>query len=136
MSKRMALMMVFLMSLNSCSNKLTLVYYNDSRKVDDGEIYGEALHVFFIPDKNIQLYKIKRREINAVLFRIKDSLKNRPPTNEPDDGYYQYAFVTYKKDTLFADYRLNYWKYRNRISIYINEEFISAIQKVLNNVPD
>ncbi|HYC40779.1 MAG TPA: hypothetical protein VEB63_09840 [Chitinophagaceae bacterium] len=106
----------------SCSQKLTVVYYNDSSKVDDGEIYGEALYSFFDPDKNIHIYEIYSNDLDKKLQAVIDSISSRSLPQEPDDAYYNYAFITASRDTLFADYRLSYWKYHNKSVLYKNEK--------------
>lgn len=106
----------------SCSQQLTVVYNNDSSKVDDGEIYGDALHTFFLPNKNIGIYEIRSNDLNKKLQGIMDSIRLVTLVQEPDDAYYKYAFITSSKDTLFADYRLSYWKYQGKCVFYEDDK--------------
>jgi len=116
-------------SIISCSQKVTKIYYNDSSKVDDGEIFGEALHIFFIQDKSIHIYQIQSNNLNNELQKIKDSINSTLTSGELDDSRYTYAFITVSKDTLFADYRLSYWKYKRKSILYENEKVRLIIDK-------
>lgn len=117
----------FCLSIMACSQKVTSVYYYDNTKVDDGEIFGESLERFFTRDENIHVYKVRSNKLEEELQKIKDSASAIPPSQELDDGYYGYAFITPSKDTLFAGYQLNYWKYRRNIISYSNDNLKSLI---------
>jgi hypothetical protein len=46
-----------------------------------------------------------------------------------DDGYYGYAFITTANDTLFADYNLTYWRYKEKGIFYKNEKLKTIISR-------
>lgn len=106
----------------SCSQKLTLVYYNDVSKVDDGEIFGQELQRFFSRNDNIKVVSIKSNSFNKLLKTVGDSIKQYESENYSDDNYYGYAFVTANRDTLFADYHLQNWKYKGKRGKYENNK--------------
>jgi hypothetical protein len=112
----------------SCSQKMTAVYYYDNTKVDDGEITSAYLRGFFVQDKNIHTYSVHSNVLNNKLQEIKDSIIRAKPIDF-DDGYYGYAFVTTANDTLFADYNLTYWRYKEKGVFYTNEELKTIINK-------
>jgi hypothetical protein len=117
--KRLSLLVpIILFMLLACNNKLTTLYYSDTSQVSDGEIFGEALNGFFYPNKHIYTYKIRLKNISQKLIEIKDSLSVKPKDIEPDDAYYDYAFITASNDTLFSDTRLKYWKYNSRGGLF------------------
>lgn len=120
--------LLFCLSAMACSQKITAVYYYDNTKVDDGEIFGESLERFFVQDKNIHVYNISSNRLDEELQKIRDSIKSVPSSQELDDGYYGYAFITASKDTLFAGYELNYWKYNRNVINYNNDVLKSIIE--------
>lgn len=116
--------------ISACNRNLTIVYYNDTSKVDDGEIFGEQLQLFFTAAENIHISKIQSGKLNVELKKIKDTLNLMPRSTEPDDGYYGYAFITPAKDTLFSDYGLAYWKSNGKSVLYKNEELKLLIHSI------
>lgn len=117
-----------LAGLLSCSQKITSVYYYDNTKVDDGEITSAYLRGFFVQDKNIHTYTVRSNVLNDELQGIRDSIIKTKPIGY-DDGYYGYAFVTTANDTLFADYNLTYWRYKEKGIFYKNDELKTIINK-------
>jgi hypothetical protein len=115
--------------LLSCSQKLTSVYHYDNTKVDDGEITSTYLRGFFVQDKKVHLYTVRSNVLNQELQGIKDSITRRKPIYDFDDSYYGYAFVTAANDTLYADYNLAYWRYKEKGVFYANENLKSIIIK-------
>jgi hypothetical protein len=122
---------VFYVIITSCSQKITTVYYNDTTKVDDGEIFGEALQAFFVEDKNIYIYQVKSEKLSEELLKIIKIISAKVTVQEPDDSYYTYAFISASKDTLFTDYRLSYWKYKGKSVFYNGEQMKPLIDSIV-----
>lgn len=59
------------------------------------------------------IVKIKNKTLKKELFDIRDKIVAKNQILDFDDGYYTFAFIT-EKDTLFADSRLQFWKYKDR----------------------
>lgn len=129
MKKRQFYIVVFcLAGLLSCNQKITSVYYYDNTKVDDGEITSTYLRGFFVEDKKVHISTVRSNVLNKELQGIRDSIIRRTPIDNFDDGYYGYAFVT-GEDTLYADYNLTYWRYKEKGVFYENEKLKSIINK-------
>lgn len=126
---KMCLAVFCVMGILSCSQKIVSVYYYDNTKMDGGEISSSYLRGFFVQDKNIHTYSLRSNTLNNELQGIRDRIIGTKPTDGFDDGYYGYAFITAKKDTLFADYNLSYWRYKGKGVFYENEDLKSIIKE-------
>ena len=121
----------FLTGLFSCSQKVISVYYYDVSKVDGGEITAAYLRGFFV-EKNVHTSIVRSDILNEELKKIKDSINKMPLVEDFDDSYYGYAFVTEAKDTLFADYNLTYWRYKERRAFYKGKNLKPTIEKFVH----
>lgn len=102
----------------SCNNQKVIIYTQDNTKNDDGEIFGSNLKAFFNDNSsNININSIRSNELSKKLLSIKEKIQIVNNNIEPDDSYYEYVFIN-KKDTLYADYRLEFWKYGNKGILY------------------
>ena len=119
-----------LLTLLSCET-LTNVYYNDTSKIDDGEIWGSKLNTFFIQDKNIKVTTDNSNGLNKELMMIKKEIIKNGEEILIDDHYYDYAFVT-KGDTLFMNNAFEMWRYQNKKSI-ISTKNIKKYLKISTN---
>ena len=119
------------MTAISCNPQVTKLYYYDNSKLDDGEIGATYLKGFFVQDKNVHTYAVRSHVLIQELQKIKDSIKKIIPVDEPDDGYYGYAFVTPYSDTIFSDYNLTYWRYRQARGSYKNDTLKSIIKEAI-----
>jgi hypothetical protein len=90
---KVGLFFIFSLILFSCNRNLTVIYFNDNSKTDDGEIFGDRISSFFITDKNIFIHKIHSKELRNELKTVSGSLKQTQPDLELDDSYYGYAFI-------------------------------------------
>ncbi|WP_300686454.1 hypothetical protein [Chryseobacterium sp.] len=109
---RIFLLLVTMIVL-SCTSKEVLIYKHDNTKNDDGEIFGSNLKSFFNKNPNIYTVSINSKEISKKLLLIKEEIETVNNNVNPDDSYYEYAFIINKKDTLYTDYRLEFWRYGN-----------------------
>ncbi|SIT25982.1 hypothetical protein SAMN05421786_1173 [Chryseobacterium ureilyticum] len=109
---RIFLLLVTMIVL-SCTSKEVLIYKHDNTKNDDGEIFGSNLKPFFNKNPNIYTVSINSKKISKKLLLIKEEIETVNNNVNPDDRYYEYAFIVNKKDTLYTDYRLEFWRYGN-----------------------
>lgn len=111
--KRIFLLLV-IQTILSCNNQKVVIYNHDNTQNDDGEIFGSNLRPFFAHDSpNINMTTIKSNGFSKKLLSIKEKIQIKNNIVEPDDSYYEYAFVN-KRDTLYSDYRLEFWRYGNK----------------------
>ena len=111
--KRIFLLLV-VFTILSCNNQKVVMYNHDNTQNDDGEIFGSNLRPFFAHNSsNINVTTIKFNGFSKKLLSIKEKIQIKNNIIEPDDSYYEYAFIN-KKDTLYADYRLEFWRFRNK----------------------
>lgn len=120
---------IALFSLFSCK-VVTKIYYNDTSKVDDGEIWGSNLNVFFSKDKNVKITDNSSTNLNVELKRIKKVLLEKGESVVKDDLYYDYAFVMKSKDTLFTNSAFEIWRYKDKKGKILNKvtEYTKATQ--------
>lgn len=117
--------LVFL--LNSCQS--TKVYFHDTNDYDDGEIWGGQLSLFFKKNEDIKISQINNKKLSSELNRIRNVLISNNEFIEIDDGFYEYAFVLNKKDTLFTNGAFKEWRYRNLKSTVDNSINLYLINK-------
>ena len=111
--KRIFLLLV-IPTILSCSNQKVVIYNHNNTQNDDGEIFGSNLKPFFVYNSpNINVITIKSNGFSKKILSIKEKIQIKNNIIEPDDSYYEYAFIN-KKDTLYADYRLEFWRYGNK----------------------
>lgn len=124
---KICLAFITCMAIFSCNRYTTVAYYNDNTQVDDGEIFGDHLASFFKPDNYIYIKRVDSKTLHIELGKIADSLRVVLQDEELDDSYYGYAFITSKKDTLFSDYSLSYWKNSNNRRKALRSEKLKEI---------
>lgn len=130
------------LALFSCSYS-TKIYHHNTSSVDGGEIFGSSLFVFFEKNDRVEIKKVRSSELDKELQRIlslfeKDSTAREVNTKvslylseilsadkEPDDYFYNYAFVVNEKDTLYSNghHTFQTWRYKNKIKEIENEVF-------------
>jgi hypothetical protein len=106
------------------------IYQNDTSQVDDGEIWGSSLRLFFIKDEHILLATSHSRDLSNELLRVK-SLLNKTKSDKTDDYYwYDFAFILPSKDTLYTDRKFHRWRSGTKraliaspINAYVNTAF-------------
>jgi hypothetical protein len=130
----MKVLFILLIIIVSCTSNKTIIYHYDNSRYDDAEIDDTKLHYFFNKNnKSIKHFSLNSviliNEVNKISVKV-DSLKNK---DEFDFGHYYYAFVT-KKDTLYSDYDLNYWRDKDKGASYkLNDKAKEEIKKTLAN---
>lgn len=123
------LLLVLLIVATSCSNqRIALFYYNGT--ANNGKyVLGSDLKYFFLKDNDITKTLIESKRISKEFSKIKEEIIAKNNIVIPDDSYYVFAFLT-KKDTLFADNRLEFWRYKDKgISYKLNDSSKKVILK-------
>lgn len=97
----------------SCDNQKVMLFYYNGLDLNKNSTWGSSLQIFFEKDNDIKVIPIKDEVLKSDLLIIKKKIISTNNIIIPDDGNYMFAFIS-KKDTLFADNRLEFWRYRNR----------------------
>lgn len=131
--KNIVFSIVTFLAITSCSSSKIIMYYYDNSRFDDAEIDDTKLHYFF-NKKNTSIKSLSvtsshlSRELNKINIKI-DSLKDK---DEFDFGHYHYTFIS-KKDTLYSDYDLNYWRNKDRGTGYkLNSKVKEEIRIIID----
>ena len=98
--------------LISCS-VATKIYYNNTSNIDDGEIWGSNLNLFFVKNDRVKITQNKSNQLKTELKLIRDNLLKSNNVEKNDDYFYDYAFIINSKDTLYANSTFEIWRYRN-----------------------
>lgn len=96
----------------SCSNQNVKLFYYNGLDYNQNDTLGSSLHIFFEKDNDMNSVLIQNKELKNNLLIIKEKIVSTHHIIVPDDGNYTFAFIS-KKDTLFADNRLEFWRYGN-----------------------
>ncbi|MGR3857758.1 hypothetical protein [Chryseobacterium indologenes] len=97
----------------SCSNQNVMLFYYNGLNYNQNYTWGASLQIFFEKDNDMNTVLIQSKELKNNLLIIKEKIISTNNVIVPDDGNYTFAFVS-KKDTLFADDRLEFWRYGSR----------------------
>lgn len=124
---------VTFLAILSCSSTQIIMYHYDNSRYDDAEIDDTKLHVFFNKkNTSIKSFSLISRNLSKELNKINikiDSLKDK---DEFDFGHYYYTFIS-KKDTLYSDYDLNYWRDKDKGVVYkLNSKVKEEIKSIIN----
>jgi hypothetical protein len=79
---------------------------------DKNHTWSPSLHIFFERDEEMTHVPINSKIVKKELSEIKNKIITKKQVLDFDDGNYSFAFIN-EKDTLFADNRLEFWKYRD-----------------------
>lgn len=114
------LLLVLVTIVISCRNqKITLIYSNNT--VDNSKyVIASDLKYFFSDNRDIKRVYLRNEKLSLKTEEIKQKIIAKNQIITPDDSYYVFALIL-KKDTLFADDRLEFWRYRDR-GIYFKLE--------------
>lgn len=134
MKKISALVLISFIVLSCMSKEITMYHYDNS-KYDGGEIDAGSLNFFFNnKNQDTKIFLIKSSCLKSELEKISkkiDSIKNQ---DDFDFGHYYNAFIL-KKDTLYSDYDLNYWRDSNKgIAYKLEEKSKDEIKKNLSGL--
>lgn len=96
------------------------MYYYQG-KINNGKyILASDLGSFFL-DEDMKKIIIKDKNLYKEISEIKKNIISKDQRFDLDDGYYVFAFIK-NKDTIFADNRLEFWRYKDKgMSLEISE---------------
>ncbi len=113
----------------SCNNKKVMLYYYNGLEINKNSTWGSSLQIFFMEDQDMVRVPIKNKDLENEILIIKEKIISTNNIIVPDDGNYTFAFIS-KKDTLFADNRLEFWRYKDKgISYKLNDSSKKVILK-------
>lgn len=118
---------LFVWCFLSCNHMVT-IFYHDTSKVDDGDIWGNNLMLFFSKKKDISVSRTNSPELINELYKIKDQIQRNGNDIEADDRFYEFAFVLMDMDTLYTNGGFFDWRYKNRTL-----QIKSNIKSILGN---
>lgn len=111
--------MKYLLLLSSCvlwgalapQQRPIMIYHHEPPgTVDDGEIWGSQLHLFFVPDAQVHVTTSSSRRLANELQRVQGLLQQTNPTYSADYYPYAYAFILPSADTLYTDTQFQRWR--------------------------
>lgn len=104
--------LVFLI-ITSCHNHEVALHYYNGLNSDKNHTWSSSLQIFFEKDEEMTHVPIHSKIVKKELSEIKNKIIAKSQVLDFDDGNYSFAFIN-EKDTLFADDRLEFWKYRDK----------------------
>lgn len=107
------LLLMLLIVAASCNNQRTALLYYSGTANNGKYVLGSNLNYFFLKDGDIMKTFIDNKRFSKEISKIKEEIIGKNNIVSPDDSYYVFAFLT-QKDTLFADNRLEFWRYKNK----------------------
>ena len=127
----MTFLIICMICLSCTSQKIT-VYHYDNSKYDGYEIMCDGMKAFFNKnDPDIRIYHEYSSMLNNEMKQVKEKITFSKTEDRDCDGYLYYAFVS-KKDTLYSDYGLRYWRYKNKGVVYqLNEAVKNEIKHII-----
>ena len=113
-----------------CKSNNALSVYEYNPKTNENPITPNNLSLFFEKSReDIVFFNIDDKNAIGEFDRIQNHLKEKVNKNEAINklGIFYFAFVR-KKDTIYADYELQYWRNKNKSSFY-KSAFLKKIVK-------
>ncbi|VXB72076.1 MULTISPECIES: hypothetical protein [Chryseobacterium] len=110
--KFLSLLMLYAIFFSCRSHEVALHYYNGLNS-DKNHTWSSSLQIFFEKDEEMTKVPIKSKILKEELSNIRNKIITKNQVLDFDDGNYSFAFIN-EKDTLFADDRLEFWKYRDK----------------------
>ncbi len=106
-----------------------MLYYYNGLEINKNSTWGSSLQIFFMGDQDMVKVPIKNKDLENEISVVKEKIISTNNIIVPDDGNYTFAFIS-KKDTLFADNRLEFWRYKDKgISYKLNHFLTMKILK-------
>lgn len=99
--------------ITSCSNQKIVLIYSKNTVNNSKYVIASDLKYFFSENNDIKRVYLRDEKLSLKLEDIKQKIVAKHQIIIPDDSYYVFAFIT-KKDTLFADDRLDFWRFRDK----------------------
>ena len=99
--------------ITSCSNQKIVLIYSKNTVNNSKYVIASDLKYFFSDNNDIKRVYLRNNKLSLKLEDIKQKIVAKHQIIIPDDSYYVFAFIT-KKDTLFADDRLDFWRFGDK----------------------
>ena len=105
--------LVILLFATSCTNRKVVIHYYNGLNMSNNSTWGSSLQIFFIDNQDVKKIPIRSKDLKSEISMIKGKIISKNSIIVPDDGNYTFAFIS-ENDTLFADDRLEFWRYKNK----------------------
>jgi len=99
--------------ITSCNNQKIVLIYSKNTVNNSKYVIASDLKYFFSDNNDIKRVYLRNEKLSLKLEDIKQKIVTEHQIIIPDDSYYVFAFIT-KKDTLFADDRLDFWRFKDK----------------------
>ncbi|KFF08934.1 hypothetical protein IW15_22640 [Chryseobacterium soli] len=109
--------LLILLIATSCTSQKVVLYYYNGLDLNSNNTLGSSLQIFFLENRDIMKVVIRDKNLKNEISIIKEKITSKNRIIVPDDGNYTFAFIN-KKDTLFADDRLEFWRYKDKGIFY------------------
>lgn len=122
-------------SISACVPSSIVYKYDINKKgklIDDGEIWGTDVYLLFEESPYIEVDTLRSLMLNKKLQVILEKLQTETLTIRFDGIYYEYAFITQNRDTLYTNGYFELWKVDDRI-IEIGPELSQFFTKRFDN---
>ncbi|WES98724.1 hypothetical protein P2W68_03725 [Chryseobacterium arthrosphaerae] len=121
--------LLILLIVTSCANQKVVMYYYNGLNINNNSTWGSSLQIFFMENRDMMRMPIRDKNLKNEISIIKGKIISKNSIIVPDDGNYTFAFIS-KKDTLFADDQLEFWRYKDKgISYKLNDSSKNIILK-------
>ncbi|UPT71078.1 MAG: hypothetical protein M0D53_01280 [Flavobacterium sp. JAD_PAG50586_2] len=130
--KNLIIISAFFLVCCKSTNRISI--YNYDAKTNEHLITPNNLSLFFEKDnKDVIIFDVNDKVILNEFDNIKESIHLKGISNETINklGIFYFAFVN-EADTIYADYELHYWRYKNKSGFYkskILEEKIASLKQ-------
>lgn len=105
------------------------MYYYNGLDLNSNSTWGSSLQIFFLENRDMMKEVITDKNLKNEISIIKEKITSKNRIIVPDDGNYTFAFIN-KKDTLFADDRLEFWRYKDKgVAYKLNDTSKNIILK-------
>ncbi|MBP1163234.1 MULTISPECIES: hypothetical protein [unclassified Chryseobacterium] len=108
-----SILLILLAITTSCRNQKMVLIYSKNIVHNSKYVIASDLKYFFSNKSDINRVCLRNEKLNLKVEEIKQKIITKNQIITPDDSYYVFAFII-KKDTLFADDRLEFWRYGDR----------------------
>lgn len=121
--------LLILLIATSCTSQKVVMYYYNGLDLNSNSTWGSSLQIFFLENRDMMKEVITDKNLKNEISIIKEKITSKNRIIVPDDGNYTFAFIN-KKDTLFADDRLEFWRYKDKgVAYKLNDTSKNIILK-------
>lgn len=109
--KKMTFLLLIILLVTSCKSKNVTMTYYGGMNYNNNFIIETSLREFFEEDTEMKHVSFKSIGVKNELIDIRNRITAYNHVIDFEDGNYTFAFVN-DRDTLYADDRLVYWRYK------------------------